>query len=126
MGGLPAALWQVHSVETGQAGVVASSCILSTRRSVNIVVSDPGITGTRLQRLDKNSVSQLLVSRSGYVVASQVRTIKNRCFRIYAIDSSNCFFTNEYCVVFYNNVSQEGTHSSKLHFLTGWDPGGWG
>ena len=106
--------------------VVASSCILSTRRSVNIVVSDPGITGTRLQRPDKNGVSQLLVSRSGYVVASQVRTIKNRCFRIYAIDSSNCFFTNEYCVVFYNNVSQEGTHSSKLHFLTGWDPGGWG
>ena len=40
MGGLPAALWQVHSVETGQGGVVASSCILSTRRSVNIVVCE--------------------------------------------------------------------------------------
>ena len=82
MGGLPAALWQVHSVETGQGGVVASSCILSTRRSVNIVVSDPGITGTRLQRPDKNGVWQLLVSRSGAVVASQLRTIKNKCFKI--------------------------------------------
>ena len=76
MGGLPVALWQVHSVETVQAGAVASSCILSTRRSVNIVVSDPGITGTQLQRPYKKGVSQLLVS----VVTSQLRTIKNKCF----------------------------------------------